>query len=85
MRYQPLTPFSPNFSTEERPIQASEENEMHLVEGELIEEVEKLDEGWWSGVGDNGAKRGLFPGESERGVRCDWFNVFPTSKLRGRN
>ena len=56
-----------------------------MVEGELIEEVEKLDEGWWSGVGDNGAKRGLFPGESERGVRCDWFNVFPTSKLRGRN
>ena len=40
---------------------------MNLVEGELIEEIEKF-EGWWSGVGDNGAKSGLFPGGSETGV-----------------
>ena len=37
---------------------------MDLAEGELIEEVEQLDEGWWSGVGNNGAKNGLFPGGS---------------------
>jgi len=37
---------------------------MNLVEDELIEEIEQLDEGWWSGVGSSGAKSGLFPGES---------------------
>ena len=58
---------------------------MHLVEGELIEEIEKVDEGWWFGVGGNGAKRGLFPGGSGMGVRCDWFDIFPTSRLRGGN
>ena len=44
--------------------QAQEDNEMDLVEGELIEQIEQLDEGWWSGVGANGAKQGLFPGTS---------------------
>ena len=34
---------------------------MDLVEGELIEQIEQLDEGWWSGVGANGTKQGLFP------------------------
>ncbi len=37
---------------------------MPLVEGELIEQIEQLDEGWWSGVGEGGAKSGLFPGTS---------------------
>lgn len=37
---------------------------MDLVEDELIEEIEQLDEGWWSGVGSNGTKNGLFPGMS---------------------
>ena len=37
---------------------------MALVEGELIEQIEQLDEGWWSGVGDGGSKMGLFPGAS---------------------
>lgn len=41
--------------------QAQEDNEMHLVEGELIEQIEQIDEGWWSGVGAGG-KTGLFPG-----------------------
>ena len=50
---------------------------MQLVEGELIEEIEKLDEGWWSGVGDNGAKRGLFPGGSEGEVLEEWFTDLP--------
>lgn len=35
---------------------------MELIEGELIEQIEQLDEGWWSGVGANGTKQGLFPG-----------------------
>ena len=34
---------------------------MDLTEGELIEQIEQLDEGWWSGVGANGTKQGLFP------------------------
>ena len=39
-------------------------NEMALVEGELIEQIEQLDEGWWQGVGAGGAKSVLFPGMS---------------------
>lgn len=35
---------------------------MHLLEGELIENIEQVDEGWWAGVGPGG-KSGLFPGE----------------------
>ena len=31
------------------------------AEGELIQQIEQLDEGWWSGVGPSG-KSGLFPG-----------------------
>lgn len=34
---------------------------MSLVEGELIEQIEEIDEGWWQGVGEGGAKHGLFP------------------------
>ena len=37
---------------------------MELTEGELIEQIEQLVEGWWSGVGANGTKQGLFPGTS---------------------
>jgi hypothetical protein len=42
--------------------QAAEDNEMSLVEGELIEQIEELGEGWWSGVGAGG-KAGMFPGK----------------------
>lgn len=35
---------------------------MNLEEGELIEQIEQLDEGWWSGVAADGSKQGLFPG-----------------------
>lgn len=35
---------------------------MNLIEGEIIEQIEQLDEGWWSGVGADGTKSGLFPG-----------------------
>ena len=41
--------------------EAQEDNEMDLIEGELIEQIEQLDEGWWSGVGAHGGKQGLFP------------------------
>jgi hypothetical protein len=41
--------------------QAQEDNEMSLTEGELIEQIEQVDEGWWSGIGQGGAKSGLFP------------------------
>jgi len=41
--------------------EAEEENEMALVEGETIEQIEQIDEGWWSGVGAGGTKSGLFP------------------------
>ena len=44
--------------------EAQEDNDMALVEGELIEQIEQLDEGWWSGVGAGGSKAGLFPGAS---------------------
>ena len=33
---------------------------MELIEGELIEQIDILDEGWWAGVGPGG-KQGLFP------------------------
>jgi hypothetical protein len=35
---------------------------MNLSEGEIIEQIEQFDDGWWSGVGAGGSKRGLFPG-----------------------
>ena len=34
---------------------------MTLIEGEVIEQIEQLDEGWWTGVGADGTKNGLFP------------------------
>ena len=37
-----------------------EDNEMALEEGEILEQVEMIDEGWWSAVGPGG-KSGLFP------------------------
>jgi hypothetical protein len=40
---------------------AEESNEMSLVEGEVIEQVEQIDEGWWTAVGAGGSKQGLFP------------------------
>ena len=36
---------------------------MSLTEGELVEQIEQLDEGWWQGVGPGG-RCGLFPGTS---------------------
>ena len=42
------------------PSQATEYNEMSLLEGELVQQIEELDEGWWSGIGPGG-KTGMFP------------------------
>ncbi|KAI7899309.1 uncharacterized protein BX663DRAFT_522154 [Cokeromyces recurvatus] len=40
---------------------AAEPNEMSLVEGEVISQIDQVDEGWWYGVGEDGKKQGLFP------------------------
>jgi len=39
---------------------ATEDNEINLVEGEYIEQIEEVGEGWWTGIG-SGGKSGLFP------------------------
>lgn len=41
---------------------AAESNEIDLVEGQLVIRIEKIDEGWWKGVGPDG-KEGLFPAD----------------------
>ncbi|KAI8885354.1 hypothetical protein K501DRAFT_331963 [Backusella circina FSU 941] len=40
---------------------ASEANEMTLVEGEVIQQIDQVDEGWWFGISEDGKKQGLFP------------------------
>ncbi|CAO3664518.1 unnamed protein product [Umbelopsis ramanniana] len=40
---------------------AAEENEISMVEGEIIHNIEQLDEGWWSGTSEDGSRSGLFP------------------------
>ncbi|KAI9498046.1 hypothetical protein BDB00DRAFT_755309 [Zychaea mexicana] len=40
---------------------AGEANEMTLVEGEVIGQIDQVDEGWWFGVSEDGKKQGLFP------------------------
>lgn len=52
---QSITWFSPK-----REISA-EANEMTLVEGEVIVQIDQVDEGWWFGVSEDGKKEGLFP------------------------
>lgn len=41
---------------------AEEDNELTLREGEVIEQLEQVDPGWWEASSLNG-KRGLFPCE----------------------
>ncbi|KAI9357783.1 hypothetical protein BD770DRAFT_410603 [Pilaira anomala] len=41
--------------------EASEANEMSLSEGELVQQIDQVDEGWWFGVSEDGKKQGLFP------------------------
>ncbi|PWZ03488.1 hypothetical protein BCV70DRAFT_155405 [Testicularia cyperi] len=40
--------------------EAAEDNELTLVEGATITQIEQIDEGWWSGVDEHG-QEGLFP------------------------
>ncbi|CAG8439340.1 6554_t:CDS:10 [Diversispora eburnea] len=40
---------------------AAESNELTLVEGELIRDIIKLDDGWWQGTTEDGTRSGLFP------------------------
>lgn len=34
---------------------------MDLVEGEILEQVDQTDEGWWFAISADGTKQGLFP------------------------
>lgn len=34
---------------------------MSLLEGEVITQIDQVDEGWWFGVSEDGKKQGLFP------------------------
>ena len=43
----------------------------------MIEGIGQLDEGWRSGVRDNGAKTELFPGTSEGGILGGQPNISP--------
>lgn len=40
--------------------QAEEDNELNLAEGAIVEGVEQVDEGWWTG--SLNGESGLFPG-----------------------
>ncbi|KAL0571071.1 hypothetical protein ABG067_009375, partial [Albugo candida] len=34
---------------------------MTLLEGEVVHQIDQVDEGWWFGVSEDGKKQGLFP------------------------
>ena len=42
------------------PYEALEDNQINLVDGEYIYDVEPIDDGWWRGITEDG-KRGLSP------------------------
>lgn len=42
-------------------VSIGEANEMTLVEGEVVTQIDQVDEGWWFGVSEDGKKQGLFP------------------------
>ena len=57
---------------------------MNLVEGEVIEQIEEVVEGWWSGVGQGGTKTGLFPCMcSDPIIAADMEYIFCCSQLCG--
>lgn len=37
---------------------------MALEEGEVVTQIDQVDEGWWFGVSEDGKKEGLFPGKA---------------------
>ncbi|THH27533.1 hypothetical protein EUX98_g6653 [Antrodiella citrinella] len=40
--------------------EAQDDNELTLLEGQLIEQIDFIDDGWWAGIDPNG-KTGIFP------------------------
>lgn len=44
--------------------EAEEDNELALQEGQIIKNIDEIDDGWWSGVGPGG-QEGMFPGMYE--------------------
>ena len=51
---------------------------MNLVEGERIEQIERTEDGWWSGVGPGG-KSGLFPRKYGGSALCYRILMFYSS------
>ncbi|EFP94595.2 uncharacterized protein PGTG_20551 [Puccinia graminis f. sp. tritici CRL 75-36-700-3] len=41
--------------------QQADTDELGLVEGETIVNIEQVDEGWWTGMSEDGTRQGLFP------------------------
>lgn len=41
---------------------AAEDNEIDLTEGEMVQNIEMIDESWWSGTNSHG-QTGYFPGK----------------------
>lgn len=46
---------------------------MSLVEGEVIVNIDQVDEGWWYGVSEDGKKQGLFPGKWKTDCSQLWW------------
>lgn len=36
---------------------------MTLNEGEVVVQIDQVDEGWWFGMSEDGKRQGLFPGK----------------------
>ncbi|OMJ25995.1 Drebrin-like protein B [Smittium culicis] len=51
--------------------QAEESNEMDLYEGEIITDIEVIDDGWWSGKSLNSDRSGLFPANFVEFIETD--------------
>ncbi|KAI8074771.1 hypothetical protein BC940DRAFT_289052 [Gongronella butleri] len=39
----------------------TESNELRLVEGQIVYNIDQVDEGWWYGTSEDGKQQGLFP------------------------
>jgi hypothetical protein len=44
-------------------LSKADTDELGLVEGETIINIEQVDEGWWTGMSEDGTRQGLFPGK----------------------
>lgn len=63
--------------------QAEEGNELDLAEGEIVTDIDQIDDGWWSGTVDG--RTGLFPGKLRSALAIGAVPDESTysSKLRG--